>query len=442
MWQVLIRIPIKTEWTPDGIPIYGFGAMLFVAFVVCTWLAGRRAQKEGIAKEYIQDLAIWIFVGGIAGARIVYMIQYHIPFWPITNFFRIWEGGLVFYGSAIGGVVGYFLAYIFVIRRHGLSSWKLADIIAPSCAIGLCIGRFGCLFNGCCYGGLACPDCPQMHFPLSAPARYQLVSQGYQTAAGFTMKETEDAADPRTVVDQVEPHSAAAAHGLKPGDRIIGVNGQANSILVTLEGRPEAMQRFKEQFPLRDIRPKTYQDGNLEVAKIHYQTPEEYQQDRSKLSREPFPGVRRIGPVRDVLWDMLVNDWRRGDSTLSLTVQRKVNEDGQEVEKEIVLEPFAPQTLGLNPTQLYESISMFLLFLLLMAYYPFRRHDGEVMVLFMLCYAAHRFVNEMLRNDTDPVAFGMTLSQNGSIIVFVVALLLAIWLWRRPVQYPAKTATA
>src|SRR5207302_1005082 len=120
---------------------------------------------EGIAKEYIQDLAIWIFVGGIAGARIVYMIQYHISFWPITNFFRIWEGGLVFYGSAIGGVVGYLLAYVFVIRKHGLSTWKMADIIAPSCAIGLCIGRFGCLFNGCCYGGVACPDCPSVHFP-------------------------------------------------------------------------------------------------------------------------------------------------------------------------------------------------------------------------------------------------------------------------------------
>src|SRR5437762_2998928 len=123
MQQVLFWIPIKTDWTPDGIPIYGFGMMLFLAFVVCTWLAGRRAQKEGIAKEHIQDLAIWIFVGGIVGARIVYMIQYDVPLW---QFHRIWEGGLVFYGSAIGGLIGYTLAYFFIIRKYGLSTWKMA----------------------------------------------------------------------------------------------------------------------------------------------------------------------------------------------------------------------------------------------------------------------------------------------------------------------------
>src|SRR5437764_726164 len=112
MRQVLFRIPIHTSFFPDGIPIYGFGMMLFVTFVATTWLAGRRAQKEGIAKEYLQDLAIWIFVGGIVGARIVYMLQYKIPLWPLWNFFRIWEGGLVFYGSAIGGLAGYGLAYV------------------------------------------------------------------------------------------------------------------------------------------------------------------------------------------------------------------------------------------------------------------------------------------------------------------------------------------
>jgi len=54
------------------------------------------------------------------------------------------------------------------------------------------------------------------------------------------------------------------------------------------------------------------------------------------------------------------------------------------------------------------------------------------MILFMLGYSVHRFLNEMLRNDTDPVAFGMTLSQNGSILVFVAALALAWWRWRNP----------
>src|SRR5947209_19995603 len=143
MCQVLFHIPVYW-FGPEGIPIYGYGAMLFVAFVVCTWLGGRLAVREGIPKERLQDLAIWLFVSGIAGARITFMIQYHVP---IYDFYKIWEGGLVFYGSAIGGVVGYLFFYLLVLRRQHISSWKLADIVAPCAALGLCLGRFGCLFN-------------------------------------------------------------------------------------------------------------------------------------------------------------------------------------------------------------------------------------------------------------------------------------------------------
>ncbi len=121
-------------------------------------------------------------------------------------------------------------------------------------------------------------------------------------------------------------------------------------------------------------------------------------------------------------------DWPRGKTDLALTV---VHRDGQTED----LPAFTPWTLYLHPTQIYESISTLLLFFLLTAYYPFRRRDGEVMVLFMIGYAIHRFLNEMLRNDTDPVAFGMTLSQNGSILFLAVALILAVILLRKPVQY-------
>jgi MYXO-CTERM domain-containing protein len=51
----------------------------------------------------------------------------------------------------------------------------------------------------------------------------------------------------------------------------------------------------------------------------------------------------------------------------------------------------------------------------------------------------HRFLNEMLRVDTDPVAFGMTLSQNISVAVLLLAALLMLVLWRRPVQYRPAT---
>ena len=141
-------------------------------------------------------------------------------------------------------------------------------------------------------------------------------------------------------------------------------------------------------------------------------------------------------PVRSLhdLESYLVEGWPRGKSDLTLTVER----DGKEQE----VGPFWPRTLGLHPTQLYESISMVLLYVLLTAYYPFRRNYGEVTALLMICYAVHRFLNESLRNDTPAVALGMTLSQNGSVFFFVAGLVLMLWLRRRASGAPAKLAMA
>jgi prolipoprotein diacylglyceryltransferase len=71
----------------------------------------------------------------------------------------------------------------------------------------------------------------------------------------------------------------------------------------------------------------------------------------------------------------------------------------------------------------------------LLAYWPFRRRDGELMVILMLAYAVHRYLNEILRDDTEPVFAGLKLSQNGSVVVFFAGLVVLLWLWRRPPQY-------
>jgi phosphatidylglycerol:prolipoprotein diacylglycerol transferase len=98
-----------------------------------------------------------------------------------------------------------------------------------------------------------------------------------------------------------------------------------------------------------------------------------------------------------------------------------------------------PWTLGLHPTQVYESISMLLLFLLLCAFYPFRRRDGAVLALLMLGYGLHRFFNERLRADERPGGF----ETYTSVVLIVAGLVFLIWLWRKPPQYHAdETVTA
>jgi phosphatidylglycerol:prolipoprotein diacylglycerol transferase len=39
-----------------------------------------------------------------------------------------------------------------VVRRRGVAFLNLADIMAPSLALGLMVTRVGCFLNGCCYG--------------------------------------------------------------------------------------------------------------------------------------------------------------------------------------------------------------------------------------------------------------------------------------------------
>jgi phosphatidylglycerol:prolipoprotein diacylglycerol transferase len=70
-------------------------------------------------------------------------------FWAYPlEIFKFWKGGLVFYGGLILGV----LVSLWYLKRHDMPVWKTADLLAPSIAIGQSIGRWGCLFAGCCYG--------------------------------------------------------------------------------------------------------------------------------------------------------------------------------------------------------------------------------------------------------------------------------------------------
>jgi phosphatidylglycerol---prolipoprotein diacylglyceryl transferase len=157
----LVRLgPLTINW---------YGVMLALAFLAGIWTAGRRAPLTGIADEKIVDAGLWLILGSIIGARTFYVISYWdtlmanplFPRAPWTEVFMVQRGGLVYYG----GLIGASLAGIAFARKRKLPLWKLADIFAPSIALGYALGRMGCLFRGCCYGR-AC-DLPwAIHFPL------------------------------------------------------------------------------------------------------------------------------------------------------------------------------------------------------------------------------------------------------------------------------------
>ena len=130
--------------------IHWYGVMIALAFLAGLWTATRRARRENISGEKIADLVFWIMLAGVVGARTVYVTTYWDEFahQPFSEIFMIQHGGLVYYGSLIGAA----LAFMIYVRWKKLSGWKIADILAPSIALGNAIGRIGCLLNGCCYG--------------------------------------------------------------------------------------------------------------------------------------------------------------------------------------------------------------------------------------------------------------------------------------------------
>jgi phosphatidylglycerol:prolipoprotein diacylglycerol transferase len=149
--------------------IYSYGTVLALGFILSLFLIVKRAHKIGISKQTIYDLGIWMIIGGLLGARIAYVLFHMDEFWrrPM-DIFMIHRGGLVFYGSFIGGA----LFSWFFLKRRKFSFLKFADFIIPVVALGHGIGRIGCFLNGCCYGKPT--ECPWgVHFPAgSAPSQH------------------------------------------------------------------------------------------------------------------------------------------------------------------------------------------------------------------------------------------------------------------------------
>ncbi len=142
--------------TRTGIPIFGYGLMMFIGFAAGTLLAIRHAARVGIDSDVILDLILWLLVPGLLGARLFYVIQYSDRIFReargleyVTRFVAVWDGGLVFYGSVIGGILG---GWLFC-RSRNLRPLLMGDVVAPSLFVGLGFGRIGCFLYGCCYGG-------------------------------------------------------------------------------------------------------------------------------------------------------------------------------------------------------------------------------------------------------------------------------------------------
>lgn len=131
-------------------PINSYGLLLALAFLAALFVAARLGARDGLPRERIYDLGLWMLVSALVGSKLMLLWtepSYRADPWQLLSLDFLRSGG-VFYGGFLSAtLVGYLL-----IRRYQLPWWKTADAFAPGIALGQAIGRQGCFAAGCCWG--------------------------------------------------------------------------------------------------------------------------------------------------------------------------------------------------------------------------------------------------------------------------------------------------
>lgn len=130
--------------------VYAFGAIVATAFLVGALWFMRRAKAAGESPDLFFEAAFWLMLAGLVGGKLFYFIFFPAAFLADPLAALLSTGGLVWYGGMLFGIIA---AVVFV-RVKKLSFQKFGDLLAPPAALGLGIGRLGCLMAGCCYGAV------------------------------------------------------------------------------------------------------------------------------------------------------------------------------------------------------------------------------------------------------------------------------------------------
>ena len=157
--------PVLVELGP--LRIYAYGFMLALSFWVGILLAARRARARGIDPDRVYDMSIILILASVVGSRMLYILTHRSDYRTFLDVVALWQGGATFYGGFIAALVGA-LVYL---RLRRIPFLRMADICAPSIALGLAITRIGCFLSGCCFGAPT-DSVLGIVFPPGCPAGY------------------------------------------------------------------------------------------------------------------------------------------------------------------------------------------------------------------------------------------------------------------------------
>jgi prolipoprotein diacylglyceryltransferase len=473
-----IAIAFVLPWLCEarGLPIRGYGMMMLLAVLAGLGLAAHRARRSGVDPEMIFLLAFWMILPGIIGARVVYVVEY----WPdqflpaykeglpalLVSVINVPKGGLVVYGAFFGGMVGLALFW----WRYRVPLLATADLIAPSMLLGLALGRVGCLFNGCCYGG-PCELPWKVTFPWNSPVHQHQAKEGF---AGVLDLKFGNGPNHRPVIESFDTGSPAAQRGLRAGMEIEQINGidvksseqphkenssfgcscsqestgttakeQAASVVLGIDRINLKFRGMRDEVSLWTDDPPAWQvdgSGPLRIYGLEFAGSDDQEPVVRHVRRQSYEAsvgihegqrvesissrrVTTIGQLRKLLDEHRQHPWLRilpaGDSQpIELPADRPL-----------------PRSLPVHPTQLYSTIDALVLCFLLLTYDRFRRRDGALTALMMTIYPITRFLIESIRTDEQQIwGTGLHISQNISLGILAVAAGLWIYILRQPAE--------
>lgn len=146
----MFTAPSQILCTVFGVHIYYYGVILAFAIAAGTLLSDWLGTKYfELKKETIIDLAPYLIIFGIIGARLYYcLLDYDFYLRFPTEILAVRHGGISIHGAIAGGFIG----LIIYALRHKLSIKKLCDVSVTGLALGQAIGRWGNFFNSEAYG--------------------------------------------------------------------------------------------------------------------------------------------------------------------------------------------------------------------------------------------------------------------------------------------------
>lgn len=148
----MFQSPGEVAFKIFDFPVFWYGIILasaaFIGFYTAQFLY-RLFYKDSYTADKIIDIAPFLIIAGILGARLYYcLVNYSYYSEHVIQIFDFRQGGLSIHGMILGGILG----LIACTRYYKLDILKLLDAFSCATALAQAIGRWGNFFNSEAFG--------------------------------------------------------------------------------------------------------------------------------------------------------------------------------------------------------------------------------------------------------------------------------------------------